>query len=366
MNSARGPRSVLFVSLPVAIGGSPRSLLTVLGGLAGTCRRVVAAPPGSHVSEVVRRDGLAEEFISIGGVDRPRWDRLLVTWRLVVWARRHRYDLAAVHANGLPELNVATLAAVVARRPLLVWSHDPSLTRWAKLLVPLLARRRRTIFAAVSAASAAMLRRDGRVPERRIVVVPNPIDPAQVVADERPSRRDHLDVVVGYLGLAHERKGFDLLPDIVGELVGEPVRVVVYSDASWMPDVARRLRAIDDPPVELRPLASDVRMAYAACDVVVCPSRVESYGLVAAEAMLNELPVVAADVPSLHEVLGDTGLFFAQGDVPAAGDHLRRLVHDADLRADLGRRGRERAARSTGVTRVVDQLSSLYRLRSAG
>ncbi len=353
--------SVLFVSLPVTLGGSPRSLATVLEGLRGRCRRVVAVPQGSHLLDVIEAGGLADEVILIGGVDRPRWDRLLVTWRLAAWARRHRRELAAVHANGLPELNVATLAAIVARRPLVVWSHDPSLTRWARLLVPMLARRRRTSFAAVSAASAAMLRREARVPERRIVVVPNPIDPARVIAAERPSRRN---VVVGYLGLAHERKGFDLLPDIFAELVGEPVRVVVYSNPSWMPEVERRLRAIDDPPVELRPLASDVRTAYAACDVVVCPSRVESYGLVAAEAMLNGLPVVAADVPSLHEVLGDTGLFFDQGDVASAGAHLRRLVHDADLRADLGRRGRERAGRTTGVAHVVDQLASLYGLGS--
>lgn len=350
--------TVLFVSLPTAIGGSPRSLLTVLRALGPSCRRVVAAPLGSHVLTVVERDGLAEEVLPIGGIDRPRADRLLVAVRLARWARRHRRELRAVHANGLPELNVATLAAVVARRPLVVWAHDPSLTRWARVLVPVLARRRATTFAAVSSASAAMLRGDGRVPGARIVVVPNPIVAADVVADER--RRPAQEVVVGYLGLAHARKGFDLLPAIASQLAGEPARVVVHADAGSMPDVERALRAITDPPVEVRPLTDDVRAAYAACDIVVCPSRVESYGLVAAEAALNRLPVVAADVPSLHEVLGDAGEFFGQEDVAAAGDALRRLVRDPDRRAELGRRGHERVVRSTGVDHVVARLLELY------
>lgn len=360
MIAVSGRRSVLFVVLPVAQGGSPRSLLTVLAGLGGSCRRVLAAAPGSYLLDVAARDGLADEIIPIGGIDRPRWHRLFVMFRLAAWAWRHRNELAAIHANGLPELNVATLASVVSRRPLVVWSHDGALTRWTRLFLPLLSRRSLTTFAAVSVASTNMLRREGRVPAGRIVVVPNPIDPDQVIAASRPPRDD---VVVGYLGLAREHKGFDLLPGIAAQLAGEPVRFLVYSDASSMPETERQLSALPDPPIEVRQFAADVRTAYAACDIVVCPSRVESYGLVAAESMLNQLPVVAADLPSLREVLGDAGVFFDQGDVAVAGAHLRRLVHDPGLRADLGRRGRERAARTTGVAHVVEQLASLYGLR---
>ena len=43
--------------------------------------------------------------------------------------------------------------------------------------------------------------------------------------------------------------------------------------------------------VELVGKVSDVRRAYAHCDIVLCPSLEESFGRVVAEAMLNELPV---------------------------------------------------------------------------
>ena len=48
--------------------------------------------------------------------------------------------------------------------------------------------------------------------------------------------------------------------------------------------------------LEIRGKLTDVRKAYAECHVVVCPSVRESFCRVAAEAMLNGLPVVGTDL----------------------------------------------------------------------
>ena len=85
---------------------------------------------------------------------------------------------------------------------------------------------------------------------------------------------------------------------------------------------------------------TDVRDAYARCDVVVCPSVLDSFCRVAAEAMLNGLPVVGSDLPPIRDLLGDdeAGLLVPSGDVEAAAKAVARLVDDPELaRAGSGR-----------------------------
>ena len=85
---------------------------------------------------------------------------------------------------------------------------------------------------------------------------------------------------------------------------------------------------------------------YAAADVVLVPSRSESFGLVALEAQACGTPVVAARVGGLPFVVEDgrTG-FLVDGHDPA--EHAARLVaahREPRLQAALGARGRASGA----------------------
>ena len=82
-------------------------------------------------------------------------------------------------------------------------------------------------------------------------------------------------------------------------------------EATW-----QRLRAMAaDGRVSLEGKFPDVREVYARCDVVVCPSVLESFCRVAAEAMLNGIPVVGSDLAPIRALLGDdeAGLLFPGG-----------------------------------------------------
>lgn len=353
--------TVLFISLPSVMGGSVRSLVTVLRGLEGRCRRVVATPDGTWLAALLAGGGLADEVIRLPGLERSRWWRGVAAAKVAAWALRHRRDLVAVHANGLAELNLAVGAHALTRRPVIVWAHDWQLTPWARRLVPTLARVTRATFAAVSGAAAATLAENGLVPTRRLTVIPNPIDPADVLTSGRGARQDR--VQVGYLGAPATYKGFELLPAIARRLAAEPAQLVVFAGPeSELPAVWAELRAISDPPVAMPGPRSDVRDAYVACDVVLCPSLDESFGRVAAEAMLNGLPVVASDLPALREVVGDAGLLFPPGDTAAAAAAVARLAGSVELRRDLGQRGIARASRFAPIA-IVDELAGLYGLR---
>ncbi|WP_448625440.1 glycosyltransferase family 4 protein [Geodermatophilus sp. URMC 64] len=80
----------------------------------------------------------------------------------------------------------------------------------------------------------------------------------------------------------------------------------------------------------------------AAADVVLVPSLIEPFGLVAAEALLLGRPVVASRVGGLPEIIrdGETGLLVDPDDPRALADAIIRLLSDPALAAELGRAGR--------------------------
>jgi glycosyltransferase involved in cell wall biosynthesis len=94
----------------------------------------------------------------------------------------------------------------------------------------------------------------------------------------------------------------------------------------------------------------DLARSYATADVLVLPSRAETYGMVVAESLARGLPVVAAEVGGVPEALGRCGdgtrpgLLVPPDDPGALRDALRSWLEDADLRRRLRRAARERRA----------------------
>jgi glycosyltransferase involved in cell wall biosynthesis len=105
--------------------------------------------------------------------------------------------------------------------------------------------------------------------------------------------------------------------------------------------------------------------AYAGADLLVLPSRHETYGMVVAEALAHGLPVVAADVGGVREALGTTpsgdrpGLLVPPGDPAALAAALRRWLTDAGLREDLRAAARERRGRLEGWPVTADRVGGV-------
>lgn len=85
--------------------------------------------------------------------------------------------------------------------------------------------------------------------------------------------------------------------------------------------------------------------AYAAVDMLVLPSRSETWGFVLNEGMEFGLPLVVSDAVGAVDDLvveGDNGFIVPSGDVRALGDALGRLARDEALRLRLGEASRRR------------------------
>ena len=95
------------------------------------------------------------------------------------------------------------------------------------------------------------------------------------------------------------------------------------------------------------PPQSQTRLAdfYSAAEIVLVPSRSESFGLVALEAQASGIPVVAAAVGGLRYVIedGTTG-FLVDGHDPV--DHADRIIELLRDRTEAERMGRAALERS--------------------
>jgi glycosyltransferase involved in cell wall biosynthesis len=109
----------------------------------------------------------------------------------------------------------------------------------------------------------------------------------------------------------------------------------------------------------------ELALAYQAADVLLFPSLLEGFGLPVLEAMQAGLVVVASNIPSLTEVVGDAAITVDPRDVSGLADAVVRVLDDPGQRAQLVERGRKRAGRFRWSTcaeahlRVYEEAISL-------
>ena len=110
-------------------------------------------------------------------------------------------------------------------------------------------------------------------------------------------------------------------------------------------------------------LAEDALLReYASCDILVAPSRFESFGLVLLEAMRVGKPVVACRVGGMVDIVeeGGNGFMVPPGDASALESALARLIESADLRAAFGARSRQLFEERYSVDRMVAGVNREY------
>jgi glycosyltransferase involved in cell wall biosynthesis len=104
--------------------------------------------------------------------------------------------------------------------------------------------------------------------------------------------------------------------------------------------------------------------AYLDADVFCFPSffAAESFGLVCVEAMRAGLPVVATSWRGIPEVVedGKTGFIVPPRTVDPLVEALASLILNSNLRAEFGRRGRERYLSHFTVTRFCSEMDRAF------
>ncbi|WP_163511505.1 glycosyltransferase family 4 protein [Fodinicola acaciae] len=278
--------------------------------------------------------------LSATGILRILWETLVALPSCVRLARRS--DVVYVNTVTIPSW---IIAARLARRPVVAHVHELEASAGrivrAGLVKPLLLARH---VIANSAATKEFLARSGC---RSRLVYNGVAEPPRPIAEISTTAPD--PVRLGYVGRLSHRKGTDVAIDAVALLAerGIPARLdiigsVFPGNEAFEAELRARARDLD---VTFGGFSNDVWSAYERADIVLVPSRLEPFGLVAVEAQLAGRPVLSSDAEGLVEAVaaGETGVAVPAGNAAALADAVVRLLKDWPRAVQFAQRGKERA-----------------------
>jgi glycosyltransferase involved in cell wall biosynthesis len=386
MSEASRPIRVLYVQPADAFGGAERQAVTVIPllsahgidvvPLVGPGRTIVDWLHARGVRDVVFSGDFPENLPIARGMRylgvpfryarlRTRIDRIVA--RLI---REERIDV--VYA-ALPFAWASTTAAARRLHVPIVWrAGGPRLygggfghalfAPWARRHPPDL----------VICSSEAVRATFAPMIPAAMAVVLNGVDLDEFQPAREPLRRDTTSAApcIGFAARLVASKGIrDLLIVAARLATAMPeVRVLIAGDGPRRGEFERHAAALGaDRNTRFLGYVADMRAFYAACDIVVLPSRFEGCPNVVLEAMAMGCAVIATPLPAVREIVGDgaTAKLVAPADVDGLHAAISDLCRNSATRRELGRAGlsrvRARFDARVSAARVAELLHGVAR-----
>jgi glycosyltransferase involved in cell wall biosynthesis len=287
-------------------------------------------------------------------------------------SRRLRYA-DVVHAPSVavpPKSNAPLVVTAHDAAPLMYPETYPRRGRRFHTQGLAAAAKRADLVITVSESAAEELSTYTAIPRERMRVVPNGVDldiatDAQVEAARREFGLDDAPYVF-WIGSLEPRKNVGLLVDAFVRWALHtdlPHRLVLAGPAGWLEDEASVLapaRRLGDRVRTLGRVGDPaLRALYRGADLFAFPSLHEGFGIPVLEAMAQETPVIAADIPALREIASGAAVLRAPDDLDAWVAALDNLLHDDAELSRLGNAGRARA-QSYSWTRCAQETRAIY------
>lgn len=341
---------------------------------------------GEHRCTVVTRQtgGLpgAEDLDGVGirRVGGPRGGLLVERLRFLYQGWRHlRRGVGQIDVIHAHSLYIPALLAALCPVPGVATLHttgptgnlqDLQESGVGRLRLGLYRKRLRRVIA-LTRTMAATLEAAGFLPER-IAVIPNGVDPERFSpVDEagKAAARIGLDLprrgpLVAFLGRLVREKGADVLleawPEIQHRAPGAHLVVAGRGEEGESLRREAETRGLTRA-VHWIPDLEDSSDVYRAADVLVVPSRAESFGLVALEGMASGVPVVASRVGGVPEVVGEAAVLVEAEEPGDLARGVAALLNDPAHRRHLSAAGRRRVLQRFTLERAVGLHRDLYR-----
>ena len=343
------------------IGTYIRSLIHALGGIDRDNRYTIVSNPAG-IGEL---KGLPENFNTAiyARNDHSAMDHVAFP----IFLRRLSPDLVHIPLNRVPLLMVRPYVVTIHDMANLLFEEEASNIRMQLRRYRFrrgLVRADRVI--AVSEATKRDVENVMGVPPSRIRRVYNAPDPAFFERASKGSGHEQEKILeryqinypyVLYAGAIRRHKNIPRLVEafavVRDQLAGHPIysnlRLVIIGDnisrypavrqAVIKSRVEQAVRFLGFVPFDT------LRCFYESAAAFVFPSRYEGFGLPPLEAMACGTPVIASNVSSLPEVVGEAAMSINPERVFDIARGIKEVLLDEELRARLIRRGREQAAR---------------------
>jgi glycosyltransferase involved in cell wall biosynthesis len=313
-------------------------------------------------------------LVTLPGQNRFVWNLVTLPWFLLT------HNVAVFHTQYILPLFVPARTKVVDHIHDVSFAALPQYIGWSDRLflsvfIPIALRRADRVVVPSQFTKDEIIRYYGTSGDK-IVLVPNALS-LEFQALSQPNfeaMRQAYGLPEQYIisvGTLQPRKNLPLLirawsklrerlPEVRLVLVGN--RAVHHFD----PDIDRAIAECNGEEGVIFPgyiSASDLPAVIRMAKVFAFPSRYEGFGIPLLEAMSQDVPVVASDIPCLSEVAGPAALYFDPTSVASCEEKLYTLLTDNNVRENAISLGRGRVslfswrASATKLLSLYDELS---------
>jgi len=277
-----------------------------------------------------------------------------------------KYGLDIIHSQSIDSLSadVVTMHACLkaARKKTREYGKTPLLLRIAGLILffpftstylatekHILKKSKKII--AVSQKLKEEILEHYRIPEDKIVVIPNGVD-MHIFKPNRIKRakiRNQYgiaedEIVLTFVGHMFRTKGLDYIMDAISK-VSKVKLFVVGEDPNIESYKEKAVKAgIHDEVIFAGNILEGTEDFYAASDIFLLPSASEGFPLTSLEAAATGLPIIATNVGGLGELIED-GIngFFVRRNSEEIRDKIQILVQNENLRKQMSEKARKTA-----------------------
>lgn len=359
MNPMDKKINVLHLVTSLNIGGTEKYLLSVSRTLKDKFNfQVGYLKQEGPIAEELRKEGIP--VYSLNNF-----------FKLYRFLRKNKIHLLHTH---LYRANIlGRVAGAVTKTPVVICSQR-SIDDWKKnrhILADRWTAGLADVIIANSQAIKSLLVEREKIPADKIEVVYNGVDTAGYVPRQTPEvlkaalKIDSITPVIGYIGRLHREKGADFIPEIASRLKRyvNNFKILMIGDGPLEEELKRN--------IEKRGLVKDITLISTKqnildfiylMDVVILPSREESFPQVILEAMKMAKPVVVSDVGGVKEIVtnGVNGIVVHRDDLEIFTQAIYHLLKDRNKALAMGQAGKEHVRRNFPLEKMIRETESIY------
>jgi len=177
------------------------------------------------------------------------------------------------------------------------------------------------------------------------------------------------EVAILFLSFVSKQKGANIAIKALHKLSNiRNIKLIIAGDGEYLDDAKLLVRHYH---IESRTIFTgfvpneNTSQYYNAADIFIFPTlRVESFGIVIAEAMACKKPIIASNIGSIPDVIdnGVNGILFPPGDFKELSKQINRLLSDRKYSEMISQNARQKASYEFGLDRMVDETLKAFEL----
>ncbi|NVK53929.1 MAG: glycosyltransferase [Flavobacteriaceae bacterium] len=352
----------------IASGGVEQVRLTLVRGIPKDRfeHKIICTWKGGPIAEALEAEGV--ELIPVGSFKHPlQWSKHKQVLKVVREFKPH-----IIHGAIFEGMSMAAIGGKLGKVPITILeetSFPQSRSQKAIYLQQLFVKVADKVIG-IAPTVISYLIDQVKIPQSKLRLINNGVNsPREVSPNELEELRLKLgikneDLIIGSAGrFYNEVKRFT---DILEALNQLPIFNIKFLLLGQGPDRDLILRKAKELGLEkqliLPGYQTDTAPFYELMDMFCIASAHEGFGLVAAEAMLHGLPVIATKVGGLQDIVLDqeTGYLVPPLSPESLAEKIQILIEQPELRQEMGERGKKRALEHFSAERYCREVENLY------